>query len=384
MTEKIYEHDSYCRSFSAIVESCTEEKSFYKVALNKTAFFPEGGGQAADSGTINGKKVLDVQMQDGIVWHMLSDPIPVGTEALCELDWDLRFSRMQSHTGEHIVSGVVYRLFGYQNVGFHMSEAIMTVDFDGALSQEQIEQIELQATQAIFENAPITVSYPAEEELKTLSFRSKTEHKDTRLVTIENVDCCACCAPHVARTGEVGMVKIISFCPYKKGTRIELLAGIHAYRDYMALHTHTKGMMGLLSASRYSVQEAVNKQYELVQELRAENQKLSRRLAMSEIQTVAVGESVYAISEGFSHDDMRACSNSLLEQGVKICILLSRAEGDDYLYVVSSATEDIRPIVQQLNANFSGKGGGRPNYAQGRLTASSEELKNMVEQILQA
>jgi len=384
MTEKIFENDSYCREFKAVVKTCTEENGIYNIVLDKTAFFPEGGGQAADEGTINGIKVEDVQTVDNDVVHKIKEPLCAGDEVDCVIDWDIRFARMQSHSGEHIVSGVIYNMFGYSNVGFHMSaDNVMTVDVSGALSSEDIEEIELRANRAIYANGAITVSYPSKEELENLDFRSKTEHEDTRLVTIENVDCCACCAPHPARTGEIGLIKIISFCPYKKGTRIEMIAGITALRDYLLINASNKYMMGLLSASRYSVKDAVEKQYETVQNLKAENKKLSGKLAVSEMTVTEINNSAYSISEGMSYDDLRTCSNSLIEKNYKICVLLSKADENNYLYVVSSKNEDVRPTVQNLNSIFSGKGGGKPDYAQGRITApSAEELEEKLKNIL--
>lgn len=384
MTEKIFENDSYCRSFTAVVSECIGNDDVFNVVLDKTAFFPEGGGQGADTGTINGVKVLDVQTVGDSIVHKTEKAFEPGETVECELDWDIRFARMQSHSGEHIVSGVIYNMFGYSNVGFHMSaDNVMTVDVSGALSSEDIEEIELRANRAIYANGAITVSYPSKEELENLDFRSKTEHEDTRLVTIENVDCCACCAPHPARTGEIGLIKIISFCPYKKGTRIEMIAGITALRDYLMINASNKYMMGLLSASRYSVKDAVEKQYETVQNLKAENKKLSGKLAVSEMTVTEINNSAYSISEGMSYDDLRTCSNSLIEKNYKICVLLSKADENNYLYVVSSKNEDVRPTVQNLNSTFSGKGGGKPDYAQGRITApSAEELEEKLKNIL--
>lgn len=384
MTEKLYERDSYCREFCAVVQSCTEENGFYNIVLDKTAFFPEGGGQAADEGTINGIKVEDVQIVGNEIVHKTKEPLNAGDEVKGNIDWEIRFARMQSHSGEHIVSGVIYNMFGYSNVGFHMSaDNVMTVDVSGALSSEDIEEIELRANRAIYANGAITVSYPSKEELEKLDFRSKTEHEDTRLVTIENVDCCACCAPHPARTGEIGLIKIISFCPYKKGTRIEMIAGITALRDYLLLNASNKSMMGLLSASRYSVKDAVEKQYELVKTLKAENKNLSGKLALSEFVAVEVKESAYSISEGMSYDELKVCSNSLIEKDYKVCVLLSKADDNNYLYVVSSKSGDVRPTVQNLNSAFNGKGGGKPDYAQGRITAeSAEELEKSLKQML--
>ena len=384
MTERLFEKDAYCRSFDATVVSCEEKDSVYIVVLDKTAFFPEGGGQAPDKGTINGADVLDVQEKDGIVYHKTAKSFETGETVSCELDWDLRFERMQSHSGEHIVSGVVHSLFGYDNVGFHMSEKTMTVDFSGPLTAEDIAKVELESNKAIFRNAPITASYPTKEELAATDYRSKIEPRDgIRLITIEGIDCCACCAPHPAYTGEIGMVKIIDFCPHKGGTRIEMVAGINAFFDYSTLHTSVKSVMNLLSAKRDTIADSVEKLQSSANELKSENGKLSRKLALAEMKPEITNNCAYTIGTGMSYDDLRACSNSLIDSGMRKCILLSETEENSFIYVVSSSENDVRTLVAELNARFSGKGGGKDNYAQGKLTASDKnDLVDFINDLL--
>ncbi len=372
MTERLFEKDAYCRSFDANVISCEEKDGFYYVVLDKTAFFPEGGGQAPDKGTINGANVLDVQEKDGIVYHKTEKAFVAGEKAQGELDWELRFSRMQSHSGEHIVSGVVHSLFGYDNVGFHMSEKTMTVDFSGPLTAEDIARVELESNKAVYRNAKIVASYPTKDELESIDYRSKIEARDgIRLITIEGIDCCACCAPHPAFTGEIGVIKIIDSCPHKKGTRIEMVAGVNAFLDYSALHSSVKAVMNLLSAKRDSIAESVEKLQETANNLKSENSKISKKLALASLNPVAVNGCAYAICENMSYDDLRECANNLIENGTRKCILLSKVDENSYIYVVSSAENDVRSIVSVLNSQFSGKGGGKDNYAQGKLTAQS-------------
>ncbi len=378
MTERLFEKDAYCRSFDANVISCEEKDGFYYVVLDKTAFFPEGGGQAPDKGTINGANVLDVQEKDGIVFHKTEKPFETGEIVSCELDWELRFSRMQSHSGEHIVSGVVHSLFGYDNVGFHMSEKTMTVDFSGPLTAEDIARVELESNKAVYRNAKIVASYPTKDELEAIDYRSKIEARDgIRLITIEGIDCCACCAPHPAYTGEIGVIKIIDSCPHKKGTRIEMVAGVNAFLDYSALHSSVKSVMNLLSAKRDSIAESVEKLQETANNLKSENSKISKKLALASLNPVTVNGCAYAICENMSYDDLRECANNLIENGTRKCILLSKVDENSYIYVVSSAENDVRSIVSVLNSQFSGKGGGKDNYAQGKLTAQS--VQSLVE-----
>lgn len=383
MTKKLYDKDAYCKEFDATVISCEKTDKGYDVILDQTAFFPEGGGQAADGGTIDGIKVLDVQEKDGVIIHTLEESVENGKTVCCSLDWELRFSRMQSHSGEHVVSGVVHSMFGYSNVGFHMSDCLMTVTFDGVLTLDDIAKVEIESNHAIYKNLEIKAINPTKEELEKLEFRSKIElGDDARIVIIGDVDSCACCAPHVARTGEIGIIKIVNSYAYKQGTRIEMLAGSQALLDYMALNSANKELMALLSASRESVNEAVIKQNEQLVALRTQNAQMSKELALLKLSPVSVGESVYALACDLSFDELRHCSNSLLDKGIKTCVLLSR-NPDGFLYVVSSKSEDVREIVKELNENFKGKGGGKPDYAQGKLTeVNEEELKKTIEEML--
>ena len=363
------------REFAAVVVSCEQTKDGFAVVLDQTAFFPEGGGQAADTGTLDGMTVLDVQTHGEDVVHTVEQALPVGKEVRGVLDWELRFSRMQSHAGEHVLSGWVHRLFGYGNVGFHMSDTVMTVDFDGPMSAEDIAKVELFANRSVYENAPITVSYPTAAELETIDCRSKIEVKEgIRLVTIQNVDCCACCAPHPAFTGEIGCIKVLSFCPYKGGTRVEMLAGVHALEDYIALNTANKQMMALLSAARQELPQAVEKQLETARALRAENQRLSRELALSKLQPQMVGDSAFAVLRGASYDELLYCANDLLETGTSLCMLFSQTDQPYTIYVVCAKDTDVKETVAKLNAALDGKGGGRGNHAQGKIAVCDKEI----------
>lgn len=380
MTHKIYETDSYCKEFTAMVLSCEKIEDGYAVELDKTAFFPLGGGQAADGGTIDKANVLDVQLKDDVVIHTIDKEIPVGVRVSCALDWELRFCRMQSHSGEHIVSGIVHNLFGYSNVGFHMSEVQMTVDFDGPLTAADVEKVEILSNQAVYKNMEITISFPAKEELDNLDFRSKIELSDNaRLVTIGDIDCCACCAPHVMRTGEIGLIKIVDAYPYKKGTRVEMLAGINALYDYCLLNIANRELMGVLSAARNDVSDAVIRQNDQLNALRAQNSQMSKRLALLELKPVKIGNGTYSITENLTYDELRHCANSLQDSGTQTCVLLSKAESG-YIYVVASKVRDVREVVKELNEKFQGKGGGKPDYAQGKI-ADEIDIK-VIEEML--
>ncbi len=377
-TIKLYENDSYIKEFSATVISCEEKDGTFLVALDQTAFFPEGGGQAADKGEINGLNVLDVQIKDELVFHKLEKSLEIGAKVECRIDWGTRFSRMQNHTGEHIVSGVIHSLFGYNNVGFHMNDALVTFDVDGPLNDEQIRQVEVKANQAIYGNKSIKAIYPKAEELSNYDYRSKLDITEgVRLIEIEDTDLCACCAPHVANTGEVGIIKILSYIPYKKGTRIELLCGALALNDYMNMHDVNKRIMNMLSAKRYEIADYVERIQGELGNARAENKKLAGELAMLKMEKRIVDNKVCVFVEGASYDELRNCSNALIEEH-EYCYLFSNTDDDNYIYVVSSKENNVRDLVGELNKAFSGKGGGRDTYAQGKITATKEEILKFI------
>ncbi len=384
MTERLYEKNAYCDEFEATVISCEKKGEIYDVVLDRTAFFPEGGGQAPDKGTIDGVPVLDVQICDGVIFHKTEKEIECGKKVLGKLDFELRFSRMQRHSGEHILSGIVHSLYGYNNVGFHMSEVEMTVDFDGQLSQNDLERVEKEVNFTLWKNLEIKPFFPTGEEAEKIPYRSKLENiENLRLVTIDGVDTCACCAPHVARTGEIGIVKIIDATPNKGGVRLTVLAGEVALSDYARLNAANKQMMKTLSVAREDVAEAAKRQVDEVRSLRHEVVELSSRLAWSEMKAIEVGGARLAFTEKLSYDELRFCSNMLAEEGSEINFLFSTDDGENYIYVISSPARDVRPMVRSINDAFDGRGGGRENYAQGKIAcAETEKIEAFVKEIL--
>lgn len=381
MTIKLYENDSYLKSFEATVLSCECKEDFYYVILDKTAFFPEGGGQPADLGTIGDANVLDVQIKDDIITHKTDKPFDAGQAVVGVIDWDLRFARMQNHSGEHIISGTIHSMFGYNNVGFHMNDKTMTVDVDGALTADDIKNIELASNKVVFANKRIYAEYPTPQQLETLDYRSKLDITDgVRLIYIEDCDCCACCAPHVANTGEIGTIKILDFAPHRSGTRIEMVCGIYALEDYCYLHSAVKSVMGLLSAPRDNVLDAVNKVFANVTELRNENNRLSEQLVMAQLDKISINSSICAFADNATYNDLRYCSNILVSDA-DYCALFSKSD-DDYIYVISSQSNSVQDIVKALNSQFNGKGGGRPNYAQGKIVAIREQIIEFLNNML--
>ncbi len=364
MTKRLFEENAYIKEFTATVVACEQTKNGFAVVLDETAFFPEGGGQAADGGTLNGIAVTDVQIKEDVIYHTTATPLTVGEQVTGVIDWQTRFARMQGHTAEHLVSGIVYRQFGFSNMGFHMSDTTMTADFAGVLTAEDIATVETLANAAVYENVGITVEVLSGDSLKAKEYRSKLDlDTDVRLVTIEGYDCCACCAPHVNRTGEIGLVKILGFYPNKGGTRVEMTAGVNALQDYRFLHDQNKELMGLLSAKRERVGETVAHLAESLKVAQGELRLLQQKLALQSMETKQVGEILCGFVQDATFDGLQTCINSL-EAPIKL-VLAPSQEG--CLYVAASESGDVRPLIQTINKAFEGRGGGKPNYGQGKL-----------------
>ncbi len=338
--------------------------------MDQTAFFPEGGGQAADGGTLNGVAVTDVQIKEDVIYHTVATPFSVGEQVTGVIDWQTRFARMQGHTAEHLVSGIVYRQFGFSNMGFHMSDTTMTADFAGVLTLQQIKEVERLANQAIYENVPVTVEVLSGDDLKAKEYRSKLDlDTDVRLVTIEGYDCCACCAPHVAKSGEIGLVKVLDYYPNKGGTRVELVAGSNAFADYVALHDQNKEMMGLLSAKRERVPETVERLAETLKSTQAELRLLQQKLALSSMEQVQAGSVTCGFVQDAAYDSMQTCVNQMSGD---VRLVFSLVE-DGALYVAAARQGDVRPVIKALNTAFDGRGGGKPNYGQGKLSVFDKQ-----------
>ena len=258
---RLYYQTPYVKSFMCTVEHCEESgKGTWLVILNQTGFYPEGGGQPYDTGTLNGIPVLSVHERGEKVIHELAQPIEEGTLAEGIIDWQRRYDNMQLHTGEHILSGLVHRHFGYDNVGFHMGTEEVTVDFNGVIEPEDLDRLEDEANQLVYANVPVKVLYPTEEELRTMEYRSKKELSGlVRIVEVPGGDVCACCGTHVENTGEVGIIKIRSMIHYKGGVRLSMLCGRRALLDYRDRLKDEIRISNLLSAKLIQVPDAVEK-----------------------------------------------------------------------------------------------------------------------------
>lgn len=374
MTKKLYELDSYIRSFSATVEECRPHEGGYAVRLSRTAFFPEGGGQAADPGMLAGVLVNDVQIVDGEIWHYVSTPLTVGAEVEGALDWDTRFSRMRHHTAEHIVCGIAHRWHGLENVGFHLGSEDVTLDLDGELTREQIDAIEDEANRAVAANVSVAATIPTAEELEKAIYRSKKElDGDVRLVTIDGVDCCACCAPHVARTGEIGLIKLLDFIRYKGGVRIHLLCGGAALADYRLRYTQSAEISAKLSVKQHDITLAVDRLMAERDSLKLALRAANRRIADMQVAMVEpTDKPVYLIGEDWDVETLRRVVNGLTARCGGLCAAYSGCD-DVYQYVLGG-TGDIKAATAKMNSILNGRGGGDHRQSQGRVQATVAQI----------
>ncbi|MDD7371340.1 MAG: alanine--tRNA ligase-related protein [Firmicutes bacterium] len=385
MTEKLFYQDSRIRKFTARVESCREtEKNQYEVVLDRTAFFPEEGGQYADSGRLfQGEQeipVFDVQEKNGILIHYTEKALQEGTEITGEIDYEERFSKMQQHTGEHIVSGIVHRRFGYNNVGFHLGNEEVTMDFDGMLTMEQIREIEREANEAVAANVEIQVLYPTKEELKDIAYRSKMEIEgQVRIVRIPGWDTCACCALHVTATGEIGIIKLTGAIKYKGGMRVSMLCGFRALEDYNRKEESVIAISRKLSAKPETIVEAVER---LEKEIQAGKEKIIR-LQEQYIKGILAGVKpedtcVLLFEEELDPAAMRSFVNDAMEITTGICGVFIGNEEEGYRYVLGSKEQNINAIAKEMNQAFNGRGGGKPPMVQGSLKAAKENIEEFL------
>ena len=380
MTEKLYYKDSHIHEFEAVVLKCRKEKNAYGLILDKTAFFPEGGGQKADTGYVGEVRIKDVQEKDGEIIHYCDTPLEEGKCYSCKIDYEQRRRRMQNHSGEHIVSGITHRLFGYNNVGFHMGDDCMTIDFDGELSKEQLSEIEKLANESVRENLPVKAWIPESQELAEIDYRSKLElSHDVRIVKIAEADCCACCAPHVKNTGEIGIIKILEAERHRGGMRISLVCGMDALENYSRVHENNTQISMLLSSKREDTPKAVER-------VLNEQTALKERVAELSMELIKLKAEKYEYTEGnicvfdnvLDEVALRELVNLLMEKCGGIAAAFSGSDEKGYRYIIGSRNVDLRKNAALINSGISGRGGGKQSMIQGSATEKAKNIQNYI------
>ena len=380
-TVKIYDSKPYCQTFSAQVLSCVVCEGGWRVVLDRTAFFPGGGGQDPDRGSIGSCRLVGIFEEKGIIYHILDGPIPIGSSVKGSIDWDFRFTNMQNHSGEHILSGIVHSEMGYDNVGFHMNDRFITIDFNGPMSDEEALRMELLANRRIYDNLPILISHPSAEELSHMKYRSKKELSgDVRIVQVGDVDICACCAPHVAHTGEVGLIKIIARENYKGGVRLTVLCGERALLRFRQQTETLSELCAMYSAMPERLTEACTREQEELAAQKESIGRLSDEIVEARTALLANGRASVFHYETLLDDIAARKLANRLSQAVcgRTAVLTARPEGG-YHYILASSAQDIRPFTAAWNSSFNGRGGGSEHMTQGAVSGSLEEMKAFFE-----
>ncbi|MBP3371403.1 MAG: alanyl-tRNA editing protein [Clostridia bacterium] len=376
MTVRLYEDDGMLRSMQAQVLSCEKTEGGYAVVLDQTVFFPEGGGQNADCGTIDGIPVLDVQLSGDTVIHTLESPLEVGKTVTGELDWNIRFARMQSHSGEHILSGTLHNLYGVNNVGFHMGSEDVTLDVDAPLSRAQLIEAEQRANAVIARDAVIRAWYPDAEELANLPYRSKKQiDAALRIVEVEGTDRCACCAPHVHTAGQVGIVKILDAIHYKGGMRLHILCGLEAVADYEKKYQAVSACATALSVKQEELFTAVSRLQEENGRMNAQIRGMYRAMGKMLADTVqATDGNVCVFASALDNEGMREFVNTVMPRCGGVCAIFA-GENGNYRYVIGSENVPLRAFVKDMNAALNGRGGGKDSLVQGTVAANEEAIR---------
>lgn len=374
MTEKLYYKDAYIQEFTASVISAVECDSGFDVVLDKTAFFPEEGGQSSDDGFIGSSRVIHVYENDGVIHH-ITDTKPTENNVFCKLDFAKRLEKMQCHTAEHILCGKIYKLFGYDNVGFHLGDDVVTFDVSGYLSKDDIEHVEMLANEAVFDNLPISAYFPDSSELDKIFYRAKLDLKEgVRIVKIGDIDSCACCAPHVASTAEVGLIKILDFMKHRGGMRITMVAGRRAFREFCIQQSNIKRISALLSEPPHTTADMLEKYIADTERMKLEFKKTRARLAELYADRLSPCDGNLVMRfDGFSVEELRSFSNAAIGKCSGFLVAVSGIDGD-YKYVISSLAEITREQTAKINAALLGKGGGRGNMIQGSFAASYDAI----------
>ncbi len=375
-TQKLYYEDSHLSCFSATVQSCRQTQKGFEVILDATAFYPEGGGQAADTGTLGPAHVLDTREQGETVVHLCDAPLEVGAAVEGRIDYEARFIRMQQHSGEHIVSGILHRRFGCSNTGFHMGQERTVIDFDAVIPAQLLPEIELEANRAVWQNILIRCWYPRAEELEELTYRSKKALPwPVRIVEVPGYDRCACCGTHVARTGEIGPIKLFSAVPFRGGTRIEMACGIPALAFLNQVYGQALLVSHAFSAPVTQIGTASQSFHEQLAAQKYRITELERKIFAATAAHYAGKGSVLHFESGLDSTGIRELSDAIAGQCGGTAAVFSGEDGQGYSFCLVTRQGELRQLGKAMTAALNGRGGGKPNFQQGRVEASRTEIE---------
>lgn len=379
-TLRLYYEDPNKKSFTARVTGCEQTQKGYRITLDQTAFYPEGGGQPCDLGTLSGVKVLDVREEKDTVVHLCPEPLEVGRSVIGLLNWDRRLDLMQQHTGEHIVSGVIHQMYGAHNVGFHMGSDVITIDFDVMIPAEDFPLIEERVNRAIFENLPVSCTYPDPEALKTIPYRSKKELPwPVRIVQIPGYDICACCGVHVAYTGQIGIIKLLSCVKFHQGVRIEMVCGGRALALLSRIYDQNRLVSQAFSAKLLETGAAAEKMNEQLSQLKYKAASLEQRYLGQLAKAFSGLGDTLCLAPELEAAQARPFADKLAQACGGIGGVLV-GSGPRYQLCLVTPQGDLRPLGKELTGNLGAKGGGKADAFQGVITASKEDIRAFFEE----
>lgn len=375
MTEKLYYEDSFLQEFTASVTGCEKTKDGWEVVLDRTAFYPEGGGQPADHGQLGGAAVSDVREREGVIYHTCNQALEVGSQVEGRIDFARRFDFMQQHSGEHIVSGILCGRFHCDNVGFHIGHDLVTIDFNAELTTDDVREVERLANQYIWEDHPIDVMWPSQAELDALQYRSKKALTGAvRIVAWPGADCCACCGTHVCSSGQVGSVKLISCQKFREGVRIEMAAGGRALNYFNIIAQQNLQISQLLSAKPAATAAAVERMQRELYTLRGRVMALEEGDFARKAEQYAGAGDVLLLEDAMSTESIRKLCAAVQESAGGRCAVFAGADGV-YQYAVSQPGGDLRALAKEINTVLHGRGGGKPAFIQGSVQAPAEDIQ---------
>ena len=375
-TEKLYYQDPFLRKFTAAVLSCEEAKGSYKVVLDRTAFYPEGGGQPADHGVLGDAAVTDVHEKNSVVFHTCDKSLEIGQTVTGSIDWSRRFDHMQQHSGEHIISGILCSDYHCDNVGFHLGADIVTIDYNADISWEQALDAERKANEVIWADRAVEIGYPSPAELSALEYRSKKELTGkVRIVTFPAADCCACCGTHVLRAGQVGLVKVLSCQKFREGVRLEIVCGRRALKYLSAVYDQDRAVAQRLSVKPQNTFAAVER-------LEAELSAAKFRQAQLEEQVFAAISAEYAgkgdvllFQPAMKSDSVRKLADTVAHCCGGLAAVFAGEDGHYAYALVRADGADISTLIKELNHSLNGRGGGRNGFAQGSVQAQGSAVR---------
>lgn len=374
--KKLYYEDSHLQSFSATVTGCNPAKSGWEITLDATAFYPEGGGQASDTGTLGKSNVLSVREEEEEIFHLCDKPLEVGSTVAGRIDWNRRFDLMQQHAGEHIVSGIIHKRYGWHNVGFHIGADVVTIDFDGPVPAEALQEIENTANDAVWQDLPIKCWYPSAEELPAVPYRRKKDLPwPVRIVEFPGYDICACCGTHPKTTGAIGLVKLFSCVKFHQGVRIEMACGKRALNMLSNAYDQNKQVSQAFSAKIQETGAAARRINEALAAEKFRAASLEKQLFTQIAQGYAGKDLALHFAEGLSPTGCRELCDTIADFA-KIAVTLSGADKTGYCLCIVSRTEDAKAIGDAAAKALGGRGGGKKEAFQGRITASRREIED--------